>query len=118
MYSRPQRDREYQDKVQGVRGRQCNTCVLSPAFTVQADETFKPRVEWSEMFRSYFERKRVDWLLDGLGKVMDGFGKLSVGLIKVLDILGKVLVGLGKVLDILGKVLDGLGKVLDGLGKV
>ena len=83
MYSRPQRDREYQDKVQGVQRRQCNTGVqwirgllrtspllqfpsqrrplskiLSPAFTVQADETFKPRVQWSEMFRSYIERNQ------------------------------------------------------------
>ena len=31
---------------------------LSPAFTVQADETFKPRVEWSEIFRSYIERNQ------------------------------------------------------------
>ena len=87
MYSRPQRDREYQDKVQGVRRRQCNTGVqwirgllrtspllhfpsqrrplskiLSPAFTVQADETFKPRVEWSEMFRSYIDRAKLGWI--------------------------------------------------------
>ena len=69
------------DTVQGVQRRQCNNGVqwisgllrtsplfhfpsqrrplskiLSPAFTVQADETFKPRVEWSEMFQSYIER--------------------------------------------------------------
>ena len=31
---------------------------LSPAFTVQADETFKPRVEWSEIFRSYIEQNQ------------------------------------------------------------
>ena len=71
------------DKVQGVQRRQCNTGVqwirgllrtspllqfpsqrrplskiLSPAFTVQADETFKPRLQWSEMFRSYIERNQ------------------------------------------------------------
>ena len=31
---------------------------------MQADETFKPRVEWSEMFRSYIERNQ-----GGLGGV-------------------------------------------------
>ena len=81
VYSHPQRDREYQDTVQGVQRRQCNTSVqwiwgllrtspflhfpsvrwpfskvLCPAFTVQADETIKLRVEWSEMFCSYIER--------------------------------------------------------------
>ena len=32
--------------------------ILSPAFTVQADETFKPIVQWSEMFRSYIEQNQ------------------------------------------------------------
>ena len=37
--------------------------ILSPAFTVQADETFKPRVEWSEMFQRYIERNQGGLLL-------------------------------------------------------
>ena len=73
----------FPDKVQGEQRRQCNTGVqwirgllrtspllqfpsqrrhlskiLSPEFTVQADETFKPRLQWSEMFRSYIERNQ------------------------------------------------------------